>query len=385
MEEKQSFFHKNKYVYLSNFLDKENCQQYVQEFKKLIEQGPTIQDHQCPLSHSLGYTPLFDSLLEQLTPNIEAATGKKLLPTYAYARWYAPGDELKIHKDRPACEISATITLGFEGGQWPIYVGHESNKQDAKQINMNVGDAVIYKGCELFHWREKYTEGQWQAQVFIHYVDQEGPNAEWKYDKREKLAHHEEENNLAHLKNDRFKGVFTVIKNGFSRENCQNIINKLEKNYGDEKQQARLVGDIIDKQIRDSKKIELSITNGVATTLIGMGIQLNNDIWKFNVTHSNQSDFLKYDSNGHFASHIDIITSQLGSHHDCRKITCLLILNDNFEGGKFYLQDGKEKIYPRQEVGDVIFFPSFLLHGVEPVITGTRYSVVTWLVGPSLK
>jgi hypothetical protein len=28
------------------------------------------------------------------------------------------------------------------------------------------------------HWREKYTEGQWQAQVFLHYVDANGPHAE---------------------------------------------------------------------------------------------------------------------------------------------------------------------------------------------------------------
>jgi hypothetical protein len=54
---------------------------------------------------------------------VEAATGKKLFPTYAYARWYAPGDELKIHRDRDSCEISATITLGFEGSPWPIYHG----------------------------------------------------------------------------------------------------------------------------------------------------------------------------------------------------------------------------------------------------------------------
>jgi hypothetical protein len=44
---------------------------------------------------------------------------------------------------------------------------------------MNVGDAVIYRGCEMYHWREKYIEGQWQAQVFIHYVDQDGSYAEW--------------------------------------------------------------------------------------------------------------------------------------------------------------------------------------------------------------
>ena len=64
-------FNQDGYSYLSNFLDQENCQQYVQEFKKLIEQGKAEKDNQCPLSFSLGHTSLFDSLLEQLTPNVE--------------------------------------------------------------------------------------------------------------------------------------------------------------------------------------------------------------------------------------------------------------------------------------------------------------------------
>ena len=170
-------FREKGYIYLDNFLDKENCQQYVDEFKKFIEEGKTTVDSQCPLSHSLGHSALFDSLLEQLTPNMETVTGKKLYPTYAYARWYAPGDELKIHQDRPSCEISATITLGFSGYSWPIYMGYDKDKKNCQQINMNVGDAVVYKGQEMYHWREKYTEGEWQAQVFIHYVDANGPRS----------------------------------------------------------------------------------------------------------------------------------------------------------------------------------------------------------------
>jgi len=34
---------------------------------------------------------------------------------------------------------------------------------------MEIGDAVIYRGCDKFHFRESYKEGQWQAQVFLHW------------------------------------------------------------------------------------------------------------------------------------------------------------------------------------------------------------------------
>lgn len=372
-------FNKNKYIYLSKFLDEFNCQQYVQEFKKLIDQGLATKDDQCPLSFSLGHSVLFDSLLEQLTPHIEEKTGKKLYPTYAYARWYAPGDELKIHKDRSACEISATITLGFEGGQWPIYVGHHADKQDAKQINMNVGDAVIYKGCELFHWREKYVEGQGQVQVFVHYVDQNGPNAEWKYDKRNELAHHSTTQQSNHQDND---SHFLVKKNAFSIDTCNKIINQFEKNT-EMFHEAQLVNNVVNKNIRDTKKIQTGVDSGIGATLVGIGLAANHYQWKFNITHGNQSEYLKYDVNGHFSEHIDTILSE--KNDQTRKLTVIAILNSDFEGGKLYFKYGREKIYPPQEPGDVIIFPSFLNHGVEPITSGIRRSIVTWLVGPYFK
>ena len=315
MEEKQSFFKDNKYVFLNKFLDNENCQQYVLEFKKLIDQGLCKKDPQCPLSLSLGHNPLFDSLLEQLTPHMENVTNKKLYPTYAYARWYAPGDELKIHKDRPSCEISASITLGFEGGQWPIYVGNNSDKSDAKQINMNVGDAVVYKGEELFHWREKYVEGQWQAQVFIHYVDAEGPNKEWKYDKRKKLAHYEVDKTN--------KDIF-VIKNVFSKESCQKIIKQFEENYEDVAIDALLVGEVLDKNIRNTKKIQTFTDKGIGATLTGVGLTVNHQHWKFIVTHSNQCEYLRYDKEGIFTDHLDT-NFQRGviNEEEMRKLTII--------------------------------------------------------------
>ena len=107
----------------------------------------------------------------------------------------------------------------------------------------------------------------------------------------------------------------------------------------------------------------------------------NEQAWKFNVKNSNQAEFLKYGINGKYEAHVD---TSIIPHPElpCRKLTALLFLNENFEGGKFYLSCEHEKIYPPQKTGNVLIFPSFFLHGVEPVTKGTRYSVVTWLVGP---
>ena len=177
----------DKYVHLKEFLAKESCAELTAELKRLVAEKQTVQDSQCPKSEAIHGAMAFDKLLVDLLPHFERASGKRLYPTYSYARLYAPGEDLTIHTDRPSCEISATLTLGFEGDVWPIYMGDEG-KANASKIDMAVGDAVLYRGMDKHHWREEYTEGKWQAQVFLHYVDKNGKYADWKYDKRDALG-----------------------------------------------------------------------------------------------------------------------------------------------------------------------------------------------------
>ena len=61
--------------------------------------------------------------------------------------------------------------------EWPIYI--EGNK-----IILQPGDAAIYLGCELLHWRDEFL-GDFHAQSFLHYVDKNGPYEDFKIDKRD--------------------------------------------------------------------------------------------------------------------------------------------------------------------------------------------------------
>ena len=70
---------------------------------------------------------------------------------------------------------------------------YHSNYVDGKEFktkvktDLAIGDAVVFKGRELFHWREPYIEGAWQVQIFLHYVNADGPFKDLKYDGRERL------------------------------------------------------------------------------------------------------------------------------------------------------------------------------------------------------
>jgi hypothetical protein len=123
---------------------------------------------------------IMESLLVEKQKKMEEYTGLKLYPTYSYWRLYTYGSNLLKHKDRHSCEISVSVCIDNDGPKWPIFI-------EGKAIDLEPGDAVIYLGCELKHWREDFT-GDWQSQVFLHYVDQEGDYADLKLDKRLMLA-----------------------------------------------------------------------------------------------------------------------------------------------------------------------------------------------------
>jgi hypothetical protein len=128
---------------------------------------------------------VMERLLQDTLPMLENVTGLQLFPTYSYLRIYKRGDVLRQHTDRPACEISLSICLGQEEGEpWPISI---TGPHGTTSVGLQPGDALLYRGIECPHWRDALV-GDKVAQVFLHYVAQDGPHREWKYDRRTALS-----------------------------------------------------------------------------------------------------------------------------------------------------------------------------------------------------
>ncbi len=162
----------------------------------------TWTDTQIPNTYSHYADPVMETLLVKMLPVMKQHTGLDLIPTYSYARAYKQGDILHRHKDRPSCEISTTLNLG--GDPWPIFIdgtgansvisGRETTtvvKPDAPagtKVLLDVGDMLVYSGCDLEHWREPF-EGNICGQVFLHYNHVNGPFADKnKFDGRPMLG-----------------------------------------------------------------------------------------------------------------------------------------------------------------------------------------------------
>jgi len=142
-----------------------------------------LNDDQITNSFSYYSALCFETLAQTLLPKMEDVTGKSLYPTYAYARIYYNGAEMTRHTDRPSCEYSTTVCISNdpEFGPWDIWFKSLDGKEFP--IWLEPGDALVYKGDILEHWRNPYG-GERQCQAFLHYVDKFGKYRDYKYDRR---------------------------------------------------------------------------------------------------------------------------------------------------------------------------------------------------------
>jgi hypothetical protein len=175
-------FKEKKYTVVRSAISEEMIE-FISQYTLFDEiQNPLVGDPQVPRAHSKYGDPAMETLLLMLQPLMEKHTELKLHPTYSYYRIYRNGDDLKKHSDRESCEISATLSFrySYESDPWAIFM-------DGSPIYLEPGDLAIYRGCEVEHWREelKCNPNDWHVQGFFHYVDQDGPVSEFKFDRRE--------------------------------------------------------------------------------------------------------------------------------------------------------------------------------------------------------
>lgn len=183
-------FNKKGYHVVNNFIEPEFLKFIQDYFAIRINAGhASLYDIQAPNSYSFYGDPLTETILQNSCEAISNIIQMKLLPTYSYCRLYTTGDELKIHTDRPSCEISATLSLGIPEGEEinPILFSPNSDGSNPSEILLEPGDLCIYKGYDLYHWRPPF-KNKWCLQSFFHFVIQDGQYSEFIYDKRPYLG-----------------------------------------------------------------------------------------------------------------------------------------------------------------------------------------------------
>lgn len=159
---------------IKNFFSKEELNVYQKYCYNKLDSNKDYKLDNQSFSPAWYNDPLMTSLLDIKLPKIEKESNLKLFPTYAYWRYYVFGGTLKKHLDRPACEISVTACIK-KYDNWPLII-------EGNSFELEEGDALLYAGCDQIHGRPGVYKGEGMAQVFLHYVNQNGPNKKHAYD-----------------------------------------------------------------------------------------------------------------------------------------------------------------------------------------------------------
>jgi hypothetical protein len=150
----------------------------------------TENEMQVPGSLARYHYPRYRSAHTKIRIKLEQLLQEKLYNTYFYDRFYFEGQELTPHTDRDACEISFTFQISNNRDRvWPLWFRTPDGKD--RFVCLPNGGGIIYKGCEILHWRNplesKYNKYQklfrklmrkpddtYHHQVFFHYVRANG-------------------------------------------------------------------------------------------------------------------------------------------------------------------------------------------------------------------
>lgn len=382
---------KNGYLFIPGFINKEKAAGLARNFKKYCELETPGGDTQALNSESSYNYLEFLELLCNKVEHVSQLAGTQVLPTYTYARIYKKDSILEAHKDRDACEVSLTLNLSKDK-EWDFFI--QKLNGETSKITMSPGDAVMYLGCDVIHWREKF-DGNEYTQVFLHYVKSRDKRNYAYFDNKEK-EHRPfflySDTQLAVNRKTSLDRFVVEIENVLD----DNIINRLYKEYIDLENNTWYdtsvsSESIIDKKVRNCQAIGISSFNELTKNLSEKQ-ELDFEVYKACSKAFNEYKFkfphVGYGSEKYSDSGYEILKYEVGNfyrqHTDSfntmpRKLSCSIALNDDYEGGEFGFFDNTIKIKAKK--GSAILFPSNFMfpHEINPVTKGTRYSIITWL------
>lgn len=115
-------------------------------------------------------------------------------------------------------------------------------------------------------------------------------------------------------------------------------------------------------------------------------LEANCELWAFDLDGRAEWQFTHYtaEDSGMYHAHLDCALD--AGTASCRKLSVTVNLSDpnDYRGGSLKL-GAVEQPDPAdlRACGSMLVFPSFVEHGVTPLLAGQRYSLVAWFSGPN--
>ncbi|MFZ0320546.1 MAG: hypothetical protein WAL56_15595 [Candidatus Sulfotelmatobacter sp.] len=134
-----------------------------------------LGDEQSPRRYVAHNEPVARYFHHNIAKAIGTLAGEPIKPSYVYLASYLSGAELKRHTDRQQCELSVTLSLDFSpepdlATSWPIRLDTANGTATVYQA---LGDALLYRGTQVPHYRDVLAEGHSSTSIFFHYVPED--------------------------------------------------------------------------------------------------------------------------------------------------------------------------------------------------------------------
>jgi hypothetical protein len=137
-------------------------------YKSLLSEGYLMLDDGQSYRYYWHNEPIA-AVLHHRASAIVARCVDAVKPSYAYSAIYKAGAALGRHTDREQCEYTVSVTFDTEPDSyiWPLYI--VTRDERPVEVALRPGDAVIFKGRVLPHFRERLG-GCTVGVLLLHYV-----------------------------------------------------------------------------------------------------------------------------------------------------------------------------------------------------------------------
>jgi hypothetical protein len=132
-----------------------------------------LGDGQVGRRYAAGNEAVARYVQEQLVQATGDIAGATIKPSYAYFVAYQSGATLERHSDRAQCEYSITLLIDStpepaEQSPWPIKL---VTSRGTVAVWQYLGEALLYRGRRLPHYRDRLPAGCTSTSLLLHYVD----------------------------------------------------------------------------------------------------------------------------------------------------------------------------------------------------------------------
>lgn len=144
------------------------------------------------------------------------------------------------------------------------------------------------------------------------------------------------------------------------------------------------VNAVVDTSIREVKTVEVPGTHWVNGIPMYFGFDANMYNFGYQVSNVAFTEFFCYEPGMFYGPHVDINPQVEHPAHN-RKLTVIIQLSheNDYEGGDLNLYSTSlNPMTMTKKKGSIVVFNSSIIHEVKPLISGTRYVLASWIIGP---